>query len=141
MSTGQGRFCSWPDWMWMQTPARRGDLLRPRGLGCDNVDTRQVWINLVHLTKKKHFLIRAPRSTTRSTAWLDVILAQSSRQEKEQEDAKERGELKAGGKGGRRVKSREASNHLSSSSLHPGGSLHRSLIVDGAQVVPGIEEQ
>ena len=123
----------------MQTPARRGDLLRPRGLGCDNVDTRQVWINLVQ--KEALFDTKALRSTTRSTTWLDVILAQSSRQEKEQEDAKERGELKAGGKGGRRVKSREASNHLSSSSLHPGGSLHRSLIVDGAQVVPGIEEQ
>ena len=136
MSTGQGRFCSWPDWMWMQTPARRGDLLRPRGLGCDNVDTRQVWINLVQ--KEALFDTKALRSTTRSTTWLDVILAQSSRQ---QEDAKEEGELKAGGKGGRRVKSREASNHLSSSSLHPGGSLHRSFIVDGAQVVPGIEEE
>ena len=123
----------------MQTPARRGDLLRPRGLGCDNVDTRQVWINLVQ--KEALFDTKALRSTTRSTTWLDVILAQSSRQEKEQEDAKEGGELKAGGKGGRRVKSREASNHLSSSSLHPVGSLHRSFIVDGAQVVPGIEEE
>ena len=124
----------------MQTPARRGDLLRPRGLGCDNVDTRQVWINLVHLTKKKHFFdTKALRSTKRSTTWLYVILAQNSRQEKE--DAKEGGELKAGGRGGRRVKSREASDHLSSSSLHPGGSLHRSLIIDRAQVVPGIEEE
>ena len=49
--------------------------------------------------------------------------------------------MKAGGRGGsRRVESRNASSHLSSSSLHPGGSLHRSLIVDGAQVVPAMEE-
>ena len=125
----------WPDKT--RQPNIKGHMVLARPV-CDNVDARQAWINLVHPTKKRStfWYKSTPIHTNVYYIWLDIILAQSSRQEKEQE-----AELKAGGRGGsRRVKSRNASNRLSSSSLHPGGSLHRSLIVDGAQVVPAMKE-